>query len=235
MTKFSKILAVFVVSASLAFMGFAAVNAIGGTNWNDEVASLTAYDIIETKAPKKKTTYSVKTRRTGEAVGSPTPIRAKAVILARDDMIKKANAEITTLKDEIPKVQSRLKEVVAFIKLDDAAMAKRLADLSDDHKKLSDQIEVLSNDGIKKTTTANKTRAEAERRREDVFRLRSQLDEIQTDLFQIREQKKRLYDLLYQLNGSVEQLKRRKKQLEAAGAKADEDYDEKKVPVGGKP
>ncbi len=218
MTNFGKILVVFVVFASLTFMGFAAVNATGGINWLKERKALVGYEIMETATKGQDITYSVKTRRTGKSVGAETPILAQAIIAARKDMIDTANAENTTLTDAIPKAQDRLKQVQEFIRIDFDAMAKREDDLEKDLEQLRSTIDALAKQGIEKTIKANKIREEAERRREDVFRLRIQLDEIQTDLFQILEQKKRLYDLLYQINGSVEQLKRRKKQLEAAGA-----------------
>ncbi len=225
MTKFSKVLVVFVVSASLAFMGFAAVNAVGGTNWNVEKDKFKDFTFKYT--PGENPTWTA-TPRKGDAGAKTSKVLPDVIIWARQQMIAAQTEEIEALEAEIPIVQAKLKEAQEFVKIDLKAMQKREQELEQELADLNQQINDISNEGIKKATEANKTREEARRRREDVFRLRGQLDEIRTDRFQILEQKKKLYDQLFQMNGFVERLERRKLQLEKSGAKDDYEEDAKK-------
>ena len=85
MTLISKILLVLVLFASIAFMGFAAVSAVGGPNWSKEKDALTDY-VFEYQSGENPT-WSVKTRRGQEQLSS-SPVLAKVIVVAQKHKIK---------------------------------------------------------------------------------------------------------------------------------------------------
>ena len=220
MTKLSKILCVFVVSACLAFLGVAGVLPLGGVNWDLEQAELSGDYFFESNTSETEgKTWSVKSR-VGDQALKPGAKSVPAVVLAaRQDMVKQQATIISALDTKIPDVQKRVVYWTTTTTVDRAAIETRntqlaqfLAELNGSLDDLTKANIVLGNDTFAKLQLAKS-------RREEVHRLLDQFDEVQTDLYQIDQQQKRLRDLLVRTRGIVDRLKRRQRQLVRAGAR----------------
>ena len=210
MTKIGKCLVVLVVGCSFAFFGFAWVSMMGGPNWDAEAAALSDYTIERGDDGKWAVTERVGAAKV--SVKSPT-VQADAVLAARDDMLKKQRAEIARLKDETKEFQAETARVKVFNAADVKALAGRVEQLNKQLDQLNTKIMNLSNDIVKRSQEAQAIRAEATKRREDVFRLTAELREIRADNFRADDLQKKLRDQLVQLNGVEVALQRRNKQL----------------------
>lgn len=217
MTKYSKILAVFVLFASLAFMGFAAVNSVGGPNWRAQAEQETDY-IFEYSGGDNPT-WSVKPRRGAEPTNlKSSPVLAEVLIAARKHKIQQQRAELDRIAKQIPQAEARIKQARELIAIDLQAMARREAQLAAHVKRLNDEADRIGLEAVAKANEAQQVRQQAELRRADVFRLKEQLDQAQTDYFQVVEQRRQLEDLLIRTNGVLARLQRRKDQLLDSGA-----------------
>jgi len=218
MTKYSKILCVFVLATCLAFMGIAAVTSIGGANWQIERDQLTGDYSFETVVGEV-TTYNVKSREGDKALATGSKSLAANVIAARKDMVEKQNQRIDALKTETTKFGAQKEQWTTLTTVDEAAMTARCDELAQELVSLNQEIDDTSKKNITKVEKTQVTLRRNEARREEVYRLLAQLDEIRTDLFQINEQQKRLRDLLIRKRGVVNRLKRRQVQLVKSGAR----------------
>lgn len=210
MNTISKTLVVFITAASLAFVGFAAVNLLGGPNWEAELQLLTEYSYEKSDGPTPE--WTLTHRRSGDTVTS-SRILAQLVAEALKDQTRRQQEEITRMQDEIPGRQRALELAQTVNARDRQAMAGReqaLATLLAETNRLANEASLA---GINKYRQAMAVRAVAERRREDVFRLREQLAEIDLETYRLIEQKRRLQDLLIQYHGVNERLYKRHNQL----------------------
>lgn len=216
MNKFSKPLAVFIAAAAFTFLGFAAVSSVGGTNWNSESELLSPAYTVES-VPGDKVTYKVTDNVTGKALTSSKPeVQASAVIAARKDLDKKQKDEIAKLNAATADATGKLQSAQALRDVDTKALAKRAEELQTKLAEVNKQILDTRAESIRKAQESQVIRAEADRRRGDVFRLERELAEIQSDLFQATEHQKFLRDQLERLNGMIGPLERRHEQLEEA-------------------
>lgn len=212
MTKLGKCLVIFVVGASFAFLGFAWVSMMGGPNWNAEAAALPGYAIEKGEGPEGK--WSVTDRVTGKSVPVKSPgVQASAVVAAREDLEKKQREEITALQKQTDDYKAKLANVRKFNEADVKALEARVKDLTGQLDELNAKILKMSSDVVKRSQDTQAVRAEAAKRREDVFRLTRELEEIQADKFRSDELQKKLNDQLVQLNGVLTTLESRNKQL----------------------
>lgn len=210
MSTISKTLVVFITAASLAFLGFAAVNLLGGPNWEAELQQLTEYSVEKSDGPIPE--WTLTHRRSGEKVTS-SRILAQLVAEALKDQTRRQQEEITRLNENIPKVQRSIEQATALNARDRQAMQTRevaLAGLLQETNRLANEAALA---GINKYRQAMAVRAVAERRREDVFRLREQLAELDVETYWLVEQKHRLQDLLIQYQGVNQRLYNRSNQL----------------------
>ena len=218
MTNISKILCVFVLTACLAFMGVAAVTAMGGANWEIERDRLTADYTFET-TEGQVTTYGVKSHKDKKSLSTGGKSLASTVIAARKDMVDKQNQQIDGLKKETSDLGTEKEKWQSLTEVDEDSMTARCDELARELAALNKSIDDASKQNITTVEKTQNTLRRNENRREEVYRLLSQLDEIRTDLFQINEQTKRLQDLLIRKRGVVSRLKRRQVQLVTSGAR----------------
>lgn len=236
MTKYSKILAVFVLFASLAFMGFAAVNAVGGPNWRAQAEQETEY-IFEYSGGDNPT-WSAKPRRGAEPPNlKSSPVLAEVLIAARKHKIDQQKTQLDQIGKQIPQAEARIKQARELIAIDLKAMQKREMQLAMHIKRLNDEADRIGLQAVAKANEAQQVRQVAELRRADVFRLKEQLDQVQTDYFQVVEQRRQLEDLLIRTKGVLARLERRRDQLLESGAKikgkdSQPDYDPDKNTAG---
>ncbi|MGE3315354.1 MAG: hypothetical protein AB7O26_09570 [Planctomycetaceae bacterium] len=214
MNKYSKPLVVFTITAALTFLGFSAVSSVGGPNWTAEAEQLSP-DYAFEAVPGEKTTYKVTDNATGQAVTSAKPeVQAAAIIAARKHLDKKQKDEIAKLTADATKVQGELDTAIKLREADIQAMAKREQEMAAKIDEVNKQILQTREESVRKSQEAQAVRAEAERRRGDVFRLQRELEEIRADLYQASEHQKFLRDHLERLNGMIGPLERRREQLE---------------------
>jgi hypothetical protein len=214
MNKYSKPLVVFTAAAAISFLGFSAVSLVGGPNWTAEAELLPGYSIEPVEG--EKVTWKVTDRVTNENVSVPkSEVQAAAVIAARNHLGAKLDKQTKANNDELQKIRARYEEAVKFRDADIAAMKKREAEMAaqleaDNKKILDNQAET-----VRKSQEAQSVRAEAEKRRGDVYRLKRELEEIRANIFQATEQQKKLRDHLIRLEGVIGPLERRQEQLNA--------------------
>ena len=217
MTTFSKIFTVFITLASLSFLGFAWVTFVGGPNFQaDQVEQLPEY-VFEKSTDGKKVTWAVKTRRTLETVSATPPTLPGVVVAARKDFDQKLQDEITGLEKQIKVLEGdggKIAEARKLIEVDLKGLDTREKELQSELDARRAEIKEKTDEGIKKSQDSQAVRAEAARRREDVFRLLNQLEEIRTDYYRAVEQARKLADQLVRIRGSIDRSRRRLIQLQ---------------------
>ena len=215
-TIISKSLAVFTSVASVAFLGFVGAMAVGGPNWKAESDTLTGF--VFEKGGDSVSSWSVKARRPGNTFSASNALLPEAIVKARTDLKQQQLNDLKDVSDEIPLRQAQLNESLELVEIDEAAIQKCIDRLKGELKALNKEIDKVSLEGIETSQQAQAIKAELYRRREEVFRLKNQFEEILVDIFQAKEQQKRLRDEKIQVEGNIELLARREKQLLEAGA-----------------
>ncbi|WP_417386887.1 hypothetical protein [Gimesia sp.] len=211
MTLLSKILLVLVLFASIAFMGFAAVSAVGGPNWSTEKDALTDY-VFEYQ-PGENPTWTVKTRRGGEQL-STSPILAKVIVAAQKHKLQQQNEKLDQVTKTIEPLKKTIANWKAINKVDVIAMEDKATELQQKINQVEQQINQLANEGINISQQTVDVNQEASERRADVFRLRDQIDEIRNERFLAEQQQKTLQDYIDRIQGKVQRLQRQKESLE---------------------
>jgi septal ring factor EnvC (AmiA/AmiB activator) len=214
MNSFGKILVVFVTASSLGFAAFTLSLVAGGPNWEGDAESeeLTN-DFVFTVTAGDRPSYSVKTRRTDQPVGSATPVLAEAVVAARKKQIDDLKAEETTLNNNIARVKPMIDEMRSFIPPDRGGMTTRALFFDKILKQLSTDIQTVTDDIAKKAAAIQQLQKTAQERRDEAYRLKNQLELLRTDLSVLKEQQKILEDELVRVQENQLRLERREKQL----------------------
>lgn len=224
MTRFSKILLVLVLAASIAFMGFAAVSAVGGPNWQIEKEAMTDY-LFEYQ-PGENPTWTVKTRRGGEQIAT-SPVLAKVIAAAQKHKLQQQTEQLDEVTKAIPPLKKAIENWNAINKVDRQAMDAKAEQLKQEIATLDTQINQLANEGIKISQETLQVNQEAAERRADVFRLEDQIDEIRNEKYLTQEQQKTLRDYIARIEGKVQRLQRQKMLLEKAVQGTGNSYDGK--------
>ncbi len=216
MTKFSKVFAVFVTLASLTFMGFAVATVVGGPNYQaEQVEQLPDY--VFELTPGEKPTWAVKTRRSAETVPASPATLPGVIVAARKHLDGRLQEEIERLDPQIKVLEGadgKIAEAKKLIEVDRKGLEKREKELNSELAALRATIKDVADQCIKKSQESQAVRAEAARRREDVFRLLNQLEEIRTDHYRAVEQARKLKELLVRVRGSIDRSQHRFVQLQ---------------------
>ncbi|MBI1313142.1 hypothetical protein GC176_17770 [bacterium] len=214
--RFSKILVVFVATASVAFMGFALALNNSGPNWQAEAEALDDYTFTFT--PGENPTWTAKYRNDTQQIG-PSPQLGAVVVKAYADAEKRNKDATAAITPNIQPLIDRTKAINQFVAQDTVAIGVRDKQLLDEVAALDEQIKSTGLQGDRFAEQAITIRTETDRRRESVFRLTRELDQIETDQYFQDGQKRRLLDRLHQLEGLRLRLQQRHQQLLNAGAK----------------
>lgn len=215
MTTISKCLAVLTTFLCLAFLGVAAVNAVGGPNWETRADQLEDYSF--TRSEGENPVWSASRRATGDSVGGTSPLLPQKLADALLDQTKRQRERIQTIEQGNPNtkapsldvLKSETKKAEALISADIHAMEAKEDQLRAELAALSDQV-VKTTEQISKTALeAEKKHQKAARRREDIYRLRNLIEEIKTDRYRAIEHQKVLLDVLERYRGKVLRLERR--------------------------
>lgn len=214
MNSLGKVMVVFVTAASLGFAAFALSLVSGGPNWKAEAESAElTNDFIFTTAAGEKPTYSVKLRRTDEAVGSSTPLLAEAVVAARKKQLDLAKAKQADLTQKIDQIKPQIEAIKSLIPPDEAGVKARADAYEKQLEKLNQDIQAATTEFNTKAGEIQQTRKTAQERREEAFRLKNQLELLRDDKFAAEKQQKALEDELIRAEENLKRLQRREAQL----------------------
>ncbi len=216
MTSFGKLMTVFTVAVSLAFLGFVAIVVVGGPNWQAEANDAALSDFVFEFPLNETESFSVKARREADTFSKSSESLPDVVIAARNHNVELQSKEIQPLQQSATQIEARLNDAEQFISADLAAMQIRENELQTQLNSLHARIEELSRQGIQKAEEAYDKQEEASKRRKDVIRLRAQLDETRIDLHRTVAQKQKLRDSLVRYKLYLEDLKQRNEQLQQA-------------------
>lgn len=214
MNSIGKVLVVFVTACSLAFVAFALSLVTGGPNWRAELDSeeLTN-DFVFTVQPGEKPTYTAKTRKLDQAVGS-SKVLPEVIVAARKKQVEDAKAEETRLNAEVARLQPLIKEARDLVPPDEAGLKDRMKRLDDTLTRISEEIQKVTQDIASKAQAIQDVQKTAQERRDEGFRLKNQLELMRTDLFVARAQQKILEDELVRVEENLKRLERRNEQLQ---------------------
>lgn len=206
-------MAVFLTVIALLFMAFAGATTLGGPNWFGRTTEMTDYTFAENPGPP--VSYTATNRATGQPVKQGNLV-ADVVVAALKDQKSALQQKEQQLDDSISRLEMLKTRTEALQKLDEQALLAKQAEYAQQLEQLQQQI-VETHDQMTqvviKTSQLNQTLG---LRTEDVFRLRDQLAVLRADHERLVEQKALLVDILTLLEGNIDQLQRRKEQLEAA-------------------
>lgn len=213
MTTVSKVLAVLVVTMSLAFFGFVSAMLVGGPNWEKERRSDVLLDEGYTIEATEGEVVTWTAKVAGQSVGGASPVEPKAIVAARKDLKSKQETRIADLKRETEALQTALDALRALIAKDRRAIENRshtleylLEQQAEANLALAEEIEQVSTDGLA-------TQKTLKARRNDVNRLQQQIRELRAETAKIVDHEKLLESRLTILLGEIERLSDRRDQL----------------------
>ncbi len=213
-TKISKIMVVFVTTASIAFLGIAVGISKLGPNWREETQNLTDYAFAETTGEKPQSTVTQRTESTPLATGSLPSVIMKSY----DDAARRNQDKVAATTPQIETLKQQMTRLSVFIDEDEKGIAKREEQLAQALVDVGTQIQTLSTEGERLANQAVDIRAVGERTRESGMRLKRQRIQIETELYRLTQQKRHLLDLVYQMEGILHRLRDREQQLIKQGA-----------------
>lgn len=210
MNSLGKFLVVFVTACSLGFTAFAMSLVTGGPDWVGEAESpeLTE-DFVFTTVPGEVPKYSVKDRKTDQAIGSQSEVLAEVVVAARKQQVTTARAEETRLQAEVARLQPLIKEYKDLGPPDQKGLMLRAQNLDAMLTKISENIQQVTQEIATKAAAIQQIQKTAQERREEGFRLKNQLELLRTDLFAAVEQRRILEDELVRVEENLKRLERR--------------------------
>ena len=225
-TMISKILAVFVTIASVAFMAVIIANvSAGGPNWTAKSKELSevAFERANPQAP-----WTAKKRSDGSDMGGG-PILPAAIVSAQKKLIETERTEQTALDQKIAQRTSALSEAKALIDVDLDAMKRREADLDKQFADLLEQMNQLSQNYTMESKKQTDDLAVLKLRAQEFILIKNQLEELKAQREVATEELARLKALVYQAKANLERAQSRLETLIKDGVKT-EPYDAK-VPV----
>ncbi len=226
MTTFiSKILAVFVTIASVAFMAVVIANvSAGGPNWQARSKELSdvAFERANPQAP-----WTAKSRIDGSDLGGG-PILPAAIVSAQKKLIDAERTKHTTLDQEIARRKSTIAEAKALIDADLDAMKRREADLDKQFADLLEQMNQVSQNFTMEAKKQTEDLAVLKLRAQEYVLIKNQLEELRAQREVATEELARLKALVYQAKANLERVQTRRELLKQDGATI---YD----PEGGEP
>lgn len=213
-TKISKIMVVFVTTASIAFLGIAVGISKLGPNWREETQNLPDYAFAETTGENPEWTTTQRTESAPLATGSLPNVIMKSY----DDAKERNEIKVKATTPEIEQVKQQIGRLSTFFGEDVQGIAKREEQLVQALVDVGTQIQTLSTESEVLATQAVDIRAVGERTRESGMRLKRQRIQIETELYRATQQKRLLLDQVYQIQGILHRLQDREQQLIKQGA-----------------
>ena len=216
-TKISKIMVVFVTTASIAFLGIAVGISKLGPNWREETQNLPDYAFAETTGEKPQWTT---TQRTQPKDSAPlaTGSLPSVIMKSYDDASRRNQDKVAATTPQIENIKQQIGRLTTFVKEDTQGIAKREEQLVQALADVGTQIQTLSTESELLASQAVDIRAVGERTRESGMRLKRQRIQIETELYRATQQQRYLLDQVYQIEGILHRLQDREQQLIKQGA-----------------
>jgi chromosome segregation ATPase len=217
MTRFSKVLVVFITAASLSYFAFIGALILGGPNWTEQANQLQNSPEfgkqVTFKGPDIPKGPWVATHiKSNSQVGSD-PILAAVIIKAQERILKDTRDELADIKQKMEAETAARDLAKQTITADQAGIKVRAdayaAQLKTIRETIDRETEALSQRGIELTAVQK----QFEERRFEVFRLQAQLELLRDDLYASQRQRDALQDELLQLQESQQRLEARRQQL----------------------
>lgn len=233
MTRFSKILVVFVAAASLSFFAFVGALVIGGPNWSaiaDQMQNTGDYGRQVTfKAPDvPKGSWTVTHTRSNTSIGTD-PLLPAVILKAQDRVLKDLKDELTDLNAKIQAETAARDLAKQTIAADHLGIKARAAAYEQQLQKLSADVVTATESLAQKGVDLTAIQKQFEERRFEVFRLQTQLELLRDDLFAAQRQRDALQDELLQLKESEQRLSARQQQLKRQLGAGDVATDDKSI------
>lgn len=205
----SRVLAVFITVASIAFATFAIMQVW----WFDAFPNYNALanDFEEASfkfTPGENPTYAATLTRTGENISS-SPLLAKVLLDAYKKVTTDKNTELQAIQD--PPMTAD--DYLTLVEQDKVAVQKTY-DLQ--HQELAQIQAFIAQKTAEAAEINNQTiakRKEAELRRQDVFRQHEQLDELRVERKRLADLQELLRDMIMRVEGNLIRLQNRNQQL----------------------
>ena len=213
-TKISKIMVVFVTTASIAFLGIAVGISKLGPNWREETQNLPDYAFAETTGEKPQWTTTQRTESAPLATGSLPSVIMKSY----DDASRRNQDKVAATTPQIENIKTQIGRLSKFVDEDVQGISKREEQLVQALADVGTQIQTLSTESELLATQAVDIRAVGERTRESGMRLKRQRIQIETELYRATQQQRYLLDQVYQIEGILHRLQDREQQLIKQGA-----------------
>ena len=212
MTGISKILAVFVTVASLAFVGFAMASTFGGPDWSGvmEEDYLKGYAITKTVGADANWQA---VRASDDGTVATSKVLPEVLAKVMDEVAQKQQQELNELREREPKLKAKIEQLRKLTAGDEVALQayieslrKRLAAINQQHDALAEKVTGMS-------LEASDLERQVVARRDDVTRLGQQVLEVEADLFRLKQIKGQLQDVDYQLQEQLDRAKERQQLL----------------------
>ncbi|MDA1164092.1 MAG: hypothetical protein O3B13_13380 [Planctomycetota bacterium] len=214
-TKISKILVVFVTTASIAFLGIAVGIRNMGPNWQAETQNLPEYGFTQTAGENPQWTSTYRKEAQPHATsGSFADVIAKSYVKE----MQRNDEKVAAIAPQIAQLNKENARLAGLIEADQQGIIKREEQLVQALKDVGQLIQNVSDEGQVLAIQAVETRADAEQTRESGMRLSRQRIQIETEQYRLTQQKRHLLDLVYQMDGILQRLRERQQQLIDQGA-----------------
>lgn len=212
MTKFSKILAVFVAVASLAFVGFAIASSFGGPDWSDVMSAeyFNGYEI--SKSDGAEPVWQA-TRGSDSGQVASSKVLPEVLTKVIDEIQQQNQQEVQDLQSREPVLKARIDALLKHQATDEKALQQHIDSLRERFEALAKEESELTSKVTGTAVEARKIERQISSRREDVFRLSQQVEELRADLFRLKEVRAQLRDVDYQLKEHIDRAEQRQKLL----------------------
>ena len=214
-TLISKILAVFVTIASVAFMAVVMANvSAGGPNWTAKSKELAevSFERANPQAP-----WTAKRRTDNSDMGSG-PILPAAIVSVQKKLLDEERTKQADLDAKIAQRKSAITESRALIDADLAAMKRREADLDKQFADLLEQMNQLSQNFTMESKKQTEDLAILKLRSQEYILIKNQLEELKAQREVATEELARLKALVYQAKANLERAQTRQELLKSDGA-----------------
>ena len=214
-TLISKILAVFVTIASVAFMAVVMANvSAGGPNWTAKSKELAevSFERANPQAP-----WTAKRRTDNSDMGSGSILPA-AIVSVQKKLLDEERTKQADLDAKIAQRKSAITESRALIDADLDAMKRREADLDKQFADLLEQMNQLSQNFTMESKKQTEDLAILKLRSQEYILIKNQLEELKAQREVATEELARLKALVYQAKANLERAQTRQELLKSDGA-----------------
>lgn len=218
MGNISRVLAVVTAALSVAFLGFAVANRLGGPNWESTARSLNpqlnkAGGYVFSQSVGENPQWSANSAA-GDSIKT-SAVLPEVIVAALDHKIAGLKAELDALINEQPQLETRKTNLEAAIDTDEQALRTAVAQRRQFLTQLREQYATLSRQLVQKAEAGRQTEDVVAARRNDVFRLLNQLEVLKADIVRLGQIEQQMVDSNRQIDADLDKAQRRQQQLKS--------------------